>query len=96
MTMTPYFDTHRAATKLKHAGFEEDKVEALIDILRDTAKDDHLVTREYLDMRLKRMEDRIDAGFIQAEQRMTIKLGGLILAAAAVLGAVARYLPPPG
>lgn len=85
MTMTQYFDTHRAATKLKEAGFEETKVEALIDILRDTSKDDHLVTREYLDNRL-----------LQTEQRMTIKLGGLIIAAATVLGLVARYLPPPG
>ena len=85
MTMTQYFDTHRAATKLKQAGFEETKVEALIDILRDTSKDDHLVTREYLDNRL-----------LQTEQRMTIKLGGLIIAAATILGLVARYLPPPG
>jgi hypothetical protein len=85
MTMTQYFDTHRAATKLKQAGFEETKVEALIDILRDTAKDEHLVTREYLDNRL-----------LQTEQRMIIKLGGLIVAAATILGLVARYLPPPG
>ncbi|MBD1203634.1 MAG: hypothetical protein H9533_05800 [Rhodobacteraceae bacterium] len=85
MTMTQYFDTHRAATKLKQAGFEETKVEALIDILRDTSKDDHLVTREYLDNRL-----------LQTEQRMTIRLGGLIIAAATILGLVARYLPPPG
>lgn len=85
MTMTQYFDTHRAATKLKQAGFEETKVEALIDILRDTSKDVHLVTREYLDNRL-----------LQTEQRMTIRLGGLIIAAATILGLVARYLPPPG
>ena len=96
MTMTQYFDTHRAATKLKQAGFEETKVEALIDILRDTSKDDHLVTREYLDMRMTNLEERLDGRFIQIEQRMTIKLGGLIIAAATILGLVARYLPPPG
>ena len=92
MTMTQYFDTHRAATKLKQAGFEETKVEALIDILRDTAKDEHLVTRSDLQSEMRAMRSEL----VQLEQRMTIKLGGLIVAAATILGLVARYLPPPG
>lgn len=85
MTMATFFDTHRAATRLKSAGFEESKVDALIDILRDAAQDDHLVTKGDL-----------DNAMVQLEQRMVIKLGGLIIAAATVLGVVARYLPPPG
>ena len=92
MTMATFFDTHRAATRLKSAGFEESKVDALIDILRDAAQDDHLVTKGDLRNEMREVRDAM----IQLEQRMVIKLGGLIIAAATVLGVVARYLPPPG
>ena len=90
MTMAHSFDTYDAATRMKKAGFDEGKVEVLLTLLKETSRDDHLVTKEYLDHRLDHFENRL----IQLEQRMVIKIGGLIVATGAVLSLIARYLPP--
>ena len=94
MTMAPNFDTYDAANEMRDAGFEEKKVGVLLKILKQTSRDDHLVTKEDLDNRINQLEDKMNGKFVQLEQRMTIRLGGLILGTGAVLGLLARYLPP--
>jgi len=72
------------ANKLKSAGVlpehAEAEAEALADIFEVNLKE--VATREDI----KHLEERIDSKFIQLEQRMTIKLGALIVI---TVGAVA-------
>jgi hypothetical protein len=75
------FDTLKYANTLKAAGFTSAQAEAqagaLSEVLEVNLKD--LVTKEYLDTRL-----------IQLEQRMTIKLGTMIVVAVGVIAALIK------
>ena len=82
MADTMYFDTHAFAQKLTSAGFTPQQVDTLIDLARDSTPRD-LVTNTSLDSRLTILE-----------QRMTIKLGGLIVAGVAFVTTFMRFLPP--
>jgi hypothetical protein len=77
------FDTLKYANTLKAAGIAPEQAEAqavaLSDVLEVNLKD--LVTREYLDTRL-----------VQLEQRMTIKLGTMMAAFAALIAAIVKLL----
>lgn len=42
---------------------------------------------------MSRLETNLDTGLTELEQRMTIKLGGLIIAATGLILAALRYLP---
>jgi hypothetical protein len=74
------FDTHAFIKRLTAAGMPESQAEAVTAIVRDAKEADleHLATKTDL---------------ILLEQRMTIKLGGLIVAATGLLLAAIRYLP---
>ena len=63
------FDTHKAFTAFKDAGFSDSQAQALID--HDRESGDALVTKNYLDVRLRDLE-----------QRMTIRLGAMLFAVA--------------
>ena len=84
MTMIHHFDTNQFAKRLRTAGFEDQQVETLLDLARESQPKD-MVTKEYF-----------DNGLVQLEQRMIIKIGGLIVAAGTVLGLLGRYLPLVG
>ena len=77
------FDTLKFANRLKSAGVPsaqaEAEAEALADVLDVAGRD--LVTREYLDTKL-----------IQLEQRMIIKLGGLMVAAVGIVATLVKIL----
>ena len=75
MTAVP-FDTLKAARNLRAAGFEEGQAQVLVETLSSGIGDD-LVTKAYLDIR-----------FDSLEQRMTLKLGGVIVAAVGVASTV--------
>lgn len=62
------FDTLSLSEEFKAAGFSEVKAKKLAEKFGKLA-DDHLVTKEYLDFKLKELQ-----------LRMTIALGGWILA----------------
>ena len=81
MATTMHFDTHAFAQKLQTAGFSSDQVNTLIDLARESTPPD-LVTNQSLDTRLTMLE-----------QRMTIKLGGLIIAAMAALATFLKVFP---
>jgi hypothetical protein len=77
------FDTLKFANRLKSAGVPaaqaEAEAEALADVMEIAGRD--LVTKEYLDTRL-----------IQLEQRMIIKLGGLMVVAVGIVATLVKIL----
>lgn len=84
MVMTTItFDTLKFANRLKSAGVSsahaEAEAEALAEIFDVAGRD--LVTKEYLDIRLT-----------QLEQRLTIKLGALMAGAIGIVAALVKLL----
>ena len=93
------FDTLKFANKLKSAGVlpehAEAEAEALADIfevhLKDVAtKEDIKLLKEDIKHLEERLCDRFDGKFIQLEQRMTIKLGTLMVIAVGVVAALVK------
>ncbi len=84
------FDTLRFANKLKSAGVlpehAEAEAEALAEIFELNLKE--VATKEDI----KHLEERIDSQFIQLEQRMTIKLGALMVIAVGAVAALVKLL----
>jgi len=85
------FDTLKYANKLKAAGAEsqiaEAEAEALAEVFELNLKE--VATREDLKHMEDRLNERLDARLLQLEQRMIIKLGGLMVVA---IGAVATLV----
>lgn len=82
------FDTLKFANKLKTAGVvpehAEAEAEALADIFEINIKE--VATKEDI----KHLEERIDSKFIQLEQRMTIKLGALMVIAVSAVATLVK------
>jgi hypothetical protein len=86
------FDTLKLADRLAAGGFTSEQARAAASALADAAvgadvatKQDLLLTRQLLTRAL-----------VELEQRVTIRLGGLIVVAVGVLLAGIRYLPASG
>lgn len=71
------FDTLEYTRRLREAGFDEKQAEAAVRVLTDAQSS--LASREYLDSRLEALE-----------YRLTIKLGGLLAAAVALVAALVK------
>jgi len=71
------FNTLDAPRRLREAGFDEKQAEAVVRVLSESQE--RLVTREHFDAKLELLE-----------QRLIIKLGGLIAVAAGVIIAMMR------
>ncbi|HBA65026.1 hypothetical protein [Methylotuvimicrobium buryatense] len=74
------FDTHEFIKRLKSVGFSEEQAEVFAAEHRRIIEDT-LVTKEHLDMRLREME-----------YRLIIKLGGMMMAAVAVVATLVKIL----
>ena len=85
------FDTHEAIKKLIEAGVPEKQAEAQVKIWRDVASD-QLVTQHYVDMRLKELENRTELRLAELKNEIIVKIGGMIVAAVAVLLAFDKLL----
>ena len=70
---TTTFDALAYAKKLESAGFTREQAEIQAAAMREIV-DGRLVTREYLDLRLKELE-----------YKLTIRLGGIVVACTAIL-----------
>jgi Tfp pilus assembly protein PilO len=85
------FDTLKYANRLKAAGAEpriaEAEAEALAEVFELNLNE--VATREDLKHTEERLNERLDARLLQLEQRMIIKLGGLMVVA---IGAVATLV----
>jgi len=95
------FDTLKFANKLKSAGVlpehAEAEAEALADIfevnLKEVAtKEDIKLLKEDIKHLEERLCERFDGKFIQLEQRMTIKLGTLMVIAVSAVAALVKLL----
>ncbi len=76
---TVTFDTLDFTRKLREAGLDEKQAEAVVRVVADAQ--DGLVTREHFDRRLEALE-----------YRMTIKLGGLMIAAVGIVATLVKLL----
>lgn len=83
MVMATTFDTLTYAKKLKAAGFTESQAEAQAEALRAVV-DENLATKA--DIALLKRDIK------EAEARTTLRLGGLIVAATAVLAVLMKLL----
>jgi hypothetical protein len=102
------FDTHRIVQRLRAVGFDERQAETVTDVFVETrsaeladlatksdlkAVDDGLRTEiARLDHRVELLEQSMNARFESLEQRMTIKLGLMLVAAVAAMATLARLL----
>ena len=93
------FDTLKFANKLKSAGVlpehaeAEAEAEALADIFEANLKE--VATKEDIKLLkedIKHLEERIAGKFIQLEQRMTIKLGALMVIAVSAVATLVKLL----
>jgi hypothetical protein len=91
------FDTLKYANTLKAAGIAPEQAEAqavaLSDVLEVNLKE--LSTKGdivAIQKDILSLEQRMDARLIQLEQRMTIKLGGMMMAAVALVAALVKVL----
>ncbi|MGZ5054738.1 MAG: DUF1640 domain-containing protein [Methylobacter sp.] len=85
------FDTLKYANRLKAAGAEskiaEAEAEALAEVFELNLNE--IATRDDLKHMEERLNERLEARLLQLEQRMVIKLGGLMVVA---IGAVATLV----
>ena len=88
------FDTLKFANKLKAAGVlpehAEAEAEALADIFEANLKE--VATKEDIKHLEERLCERFDGKFIQLEQRMTIKLGALMVIAVSAVATLVKLL----
>ena len=75
---TTIFDTLSFARKLQELGFTKEQAEGFAHLQRELI-DERLVTKDYLDMRLKDLE-----------YRLTIRLGGMTAASIAFVAALVK------
>jgi hypothetical protein len=74
------FDTHENVKKLRAVGFTEEQAEVQTRIIAELV-DEQLVSRQYLDERLKELE-----------YRLVIRLGGMIVVAIGVVATLVKLL----
>ena len=97
-------DTHKAVKKLKEVGFDEAQAEAVVRMVGE-AFDDSVATKvDIAELRIEIQEVRgeiqevrgeireVRAEIRDLEQRMTIKLGGLLVLALTLLTAINKWL----
>ncbi|MBF0473416.1 MAG: DUF1640 domain-containing protein [Nitrospirae bacterium] len=78
------FDTLAYAKKLKSVGFTEAQAEVHAETLKEIITE-QLVTKEYLDLRLKELELRL-------KHDLTLRLGGMLTAGIAIVAAIVKLL----
>jgi len=88
-----------AILKLQKVGFTTEQVEALADCMdtqaaskADLEAATHKLDLKIADVKAEVIEVRSEMKLL--EQRMTIKLGGMMMVAVGILLAAIRYLPP--
>lgn len=80
------FDTQEAVIRLKAVGVSQEQADAFVRVIVDAQRE--LATKRDIDD----LRKDIDARFVQLEQRLIIKLGGLIAIAIGVVAALVKIL----
>ena len=78
------FDTHKFIRKLKDSGIPESQAEAIADAFKDAQSEAELATKRDIDDLRRDMREM--------EQRLTVKLGGMMVAAVAVVATLVKLL----
>lgn len=91
------FDTLALARKLEAAGFPAAQAEALVDVIRDiqmAALSDLATRQDVRDVRtdLDALKVATKADIRDLEQRLTIRVGGMLVVAVAVLAGLMTFL----
>lgn len=89
-------DTLKFSRKLTAAGLEPAAAEAIAEVIMDVDTDD-LVTKQDLqttEQALKQDITAVGADMRDMENRLVIKMGGMIVGALAILTALLRMMPP--
>lgn len=88
------FDTLKYSNRLKAAGADpkiaEAEAEALAEVFELNLKE--IATRDDLKLLEERLNERLDTRLIQLEQRMTIKLGTLMVIAVSAVATLVKIL----
>jgi hypothetical protein len=87
------FDTLKLADRLQAGGFTAEQARTFASALADAASSAELVTKRDLDTGLSGLKREFEAALLNLEQRMTIRLGSMLVIAVGVLMAAFRYLP---
>ena len=80
-----YFDTFDFARRLKGAGFDDAQVVELVELAKASVPPS-IVTEEVLERELER-------GFLLQDQRLTIRLGGIVVVSLGILFGLLRMFP---
>lgn len=84
-----FHDTLSIAKRLQTKGFEQAHAEALAVELQEARREEHGVTKEYLDEKLTRVDDKLK----KLELRLTVKAGGIALLLGGYLSAIKFFVP---
>lgn len=89
------FDTLKFVEKLEAGGFTREQAKAAAEAFAEAAGQELATKGGIVGLRneLALLRSETQTGFQLLEQRMTIKLGGLIIAATGLILAALRYLP---
>ncbi len=96
-------DTLNLSKNFANCGFTQPQAEALAIAINDAGRDDHLVTKEYLDDKLKLthryldeklegMRIYMDHRFEKMELRLLVSLGAMFIASSGFLAALIKFL----
>ncbi len=88
------FDTLKYANKLKSAGVPDKQAEAEAEALSEALEVNlkELATKEDLHREIESLRREMQAGFIQVEQRLVIKLGTLMAFSIGIVAALVKLL----
>jgi hypothetical protein len=92
MMTTLTFDTLKVADRLEASGFTREQAKGAAVTFAEIAADNSgkLVTVEHFDAKMR----ELDGKFRELELRMTIKLGGMLLAITGIMAALLKYFLP--
>jgi hypothetical protein len=92
-----YFDSLGFAQELRKVAFSSEQAETFASLIRDhvvgntVRKDDLADAESRLNEKIDRVQERITSELKQLEQRMTIKLGSMLVVAIGVIAAVQKF-----
>ena len=91
------FDTHKYVKRLTAVGMPEKQAEVIADEQRALIKDQLATKQDIAEVKrdIKALEAAMQLKFKELEQRLTIRLGGMMITGFGVIAALIKFLPSP-
>ena len=86
------FDTHEAVKALTEVGFSVEQAESVVSTVRHAIGSD-LATKSDLENGLQTVKSELQAEMKDLELRLTLRLGGLMIAVGGLVVALIKLLP---